>query len=81
MCKESIKQESKQAGMNYMPPGKKVVMLLSKRAIEWEPGPDLMNRPFGPNQPTKPSFFNNSTQQNPAPSIIQPAKPASSLEP
>jgi hypothetical protein len=27
------------------------------------------------------SFFNNSTQQNPAPSIIQPAKPASSLEP
>ena len=32
-----------------MAPSKKVaVMLLSKRAIEWEPGPELMNRPFGP---------------------------------
>jgi hypothetical protein len=74
MCKESIKQESKQAGMNHMPPGKKVVMLLSKRAIEWEPGPDLMNRPFGPKstRPLSQGSLSLSLAPSLAPSLSRP---------
>lgn len=53
---QSNKKASKQAGMNDMAPGKKVAMLLSKRATEWEPGPELMNRPFGPKSTHPPSF-------------------------